>query len=247
VVFRTLDVGGDKALPYLRQPKEENPALGWRAIRLGLDRPGLLRTQVRALLRATAGLELRLLLPMVSVVGEVDMARAVIDRELDLLRRRGAAEPTRVLLGAMIEVPSLLYELDALLPRLDFASVGSNDLLQYFFAADRNNARVATRYDALSAAPLRALATIVEAAKRHNRPLCLCGEMASRPLEAMALIGIGYRAVSMAPASVGPVKSMILTLDAGKLQGWLLQALGTEQGNMRALLKRFAEDHGVEI
>ena len=130
-------------LPYLRQPEEENPALGWRAIRLSLDRPGLLRTQVRALLRATAGHELRLLLPMVTTVGEVDMARALIDRELDLLRRRGAPEPTRVLLGAMIEVPSLLYELDALLPRVDFVSVGSNDLLQYFFAADRNNARVA--------------------------------------------------------------------------------------------------------
>ena len=151
-MFRTLDVGGDKVLPYLRQPQEENPALGWRAIRLALDRPGLLRTQVRALLRATAGRELRLMLPMVTAVGEVDMARALIDRELDLLRRRGTPGPTKVLLGVMIEVPSLLFELDALLPRVDFVSVGSNDLLQYFFAADRNNPRVAARYDALSAA-----------------------------------------------------------------------------------------------
>ena len=149
VVFRTLDVGGDKVLPYLRQPEEENPALGWRAIRLSLDRPGLLRTQVRALLRATAGQELRLLLPMVSTVGEVDMARAFIDRELTLMRRRGTPDPARVLLGAMIEVPSLLYELDALMPQVDFISVGSNDLLQYLFAADRNNPRVAARYDAL--------------------------------------------------------------------------------------------------
>jgi phosphotransferase system, enzyme I, PtsP len=247
VVFRTLDVGGDKVLPYLRQPDEENPALGWRAIRLSLDRPGLLRTQVRALLRATAGRELRLLLPMVTAVGEVDMARALVDRELELLRRRGLSDPTRVLLGAMIEVPSLLYELDALLPRVDFVSVGSNDLLQYFFAADRNNTRVAARYDSLSAAPLRALAAIVDAARRHERPLSLCGEMAGRPLEAMALIGLGYRSISMSPASIGPVKSMILGLDAGALQRWLTEAIRSGEGSLRAPLKRFAEEHGVEI
>jgi phosphotransferase system, enzyme I, PtsP len=247
VVFRTLDVGGDKVLPYLRQPQEENPAMGWRAIRLGLDRPGLLRTQVRALLRATAGLELRLLLPMVTAVGEVDMARALIDRELDLLRRRTGSGPTRVLLGAMIEVPSLLYELDALLPRVDFVSVGSNDLLQYFFAADRNNPRVAARYDALSAAPLRALAAIADAARRHARPLSLCGEMAGRPLEAMALIGLGYRSISMAAASVGPIKSTILSLDAGELQRWFPELVRTAEGSVRAQLKRYAEEHTIEI
>ncbi len=247
VVFRTLDVGGDKVLPYLRQPDEENPALGWRAIRLSLDRPGLLRTQVRALLRATAGQELRLLLPMVTVVGEVDMARAVVERELDLLRRRGVSGPVEVLLGVMIEVPSLLYELDALLPRVDFVSVGSNDLLQYFFAADRNNTRVAARYDSLAAAPLRALGAIADAAKRHARPLSLCGEMAGRPLEAMALIGLGYRSVSMAPASIGPVKSMVLSLDAGELERWLKEILRSAEGSLRAQLKRFAEEHGVEM
>lgn len=247
VVFRTLDVGGDKALPYLRQPEEENPALGWRAIRLALDRPVLLRTQIRALLRATAGQELRLLLPMVTTVGEVDMARALVDRELKLMQRRGAPDPTRVLLGAMIEVPSLLFELDALLPRVDFVSVGSNDLLQYLFAADRNNARVSTRYDALSAAPLRALAAIVDAAKRHDRPLSLCGEMAGRPLEAMALIALGYRSISMAPASVGPVKSMILSLDASAIERWMAANIHSGEGSLRARLKRFAEEQGVEI
>ena len=247
VVFRTLDVGGDKVLPYLRQPAEENPALGWRAIRLSLDRPGLLRTQVRALLRAAAGGELRLLLPMVTAVAEVDVARAVVEREAELLQRRGLAGPARVLLGAMIEVPSLLFELDALLPRVDFISVGSNDLLQYFFAADRNNTRVATRYDLLSAPPLRAFASIAAAAKRHNRPFSLCGEMAGRPLEAMALIGLGFRSISMAPASVGPVKSMVLSLDAKALERWLETNLASGEGSMRAGLKRFAEEHGVEI
>jgi phosphotransferase system enzyme I (PtsP) len=234
-------------LPYLRQPVEENPALGWRAIRLSLDRPGLLRTQVRALLRAAAGRELRLLLPMVTAVGEVDMARALVDREVDLLERRGVACPAAVLLGAMIEVPSLLFELDALLPRVDFVSVGSNDLLQYFFASDRNNPHVASRYDVLSAPPLRALATIAEAAKRHNRPLSLCGEMAGRPLEAMTLIGLGFRSVSMAPASIGPVKSMVLSLDAGALERWLASNMRTGDGSLRANLKRFAEEQGVEI
>src|SRR5262249_9781741 len=129
----------------------------------------------------------------------------------------------------------------------DFLSVGSNDLLQYFFAADRNNARVAARYDPLSAAALRALAAIVDAARRHNRPLSLCGEMARRPLEAIALIGLGFRAISMSPASIGPVKSMLLSLDAGLLQRWLPGALAGAQGNLRALIKRFAEDHAVEI
>ena len=164
-----------------------------------------------------------------------------------MLQRRATSGPTRVLLGVMIEVPSLLYELDALLPRVDFVSVGSNDLLQYFFAADRNNPRVAARYDALSAAPLRALAGIAEAARRHARPLSLCGEMAGRPLEAMALIGLGYRGISMAPASVGPVKSMVLSLDAAELQRWLPEALRTAEGSIRAQLKRYAEEHAVEI
>jgi phosphotransferase system enzyme I (PtsP) len=247
VVFRTLDVGGDKVLPYLRQPTEENPALGWRALRLSLDRPGLLRTQVRALLRATAGTELRLLLPMVTTIGEVDMARALVGRELELLKRRGLSDPAKVQLGAMIEVPALLYELDALMPRVDFVSVGSNDLLQYLFASDRNNPHVANRYDALSAPALRVLASIAEAARRHGRPLTLCGEMAGRPLEAMALVGLGYRAISMAPASIGPVKAMLLSLDIAALSRWLSGALTSAEGSLRAQLKRFAEEQRVDL
>lgn len=247
VVFRTLDVGGDKALPYLRQPSEENPALGWRAIRLALDRPGLLRTQVRALLRATAGEELRLLLPMVTAVGEVDMARALVEREQDLMKRRSIPGPRNVLIGAMIEVPSLLFELESFMPRLDFLSVGSNDLLQYLFAADRNNSRVNARYDVLSIAPMRALMSIVEAANRHGKPLSLCGEMAGRPLEAMALLGLGFRSISMAPASIGPVKSMIVSLDVETFSGWLQEKVRGGEGNLRAALKRYAETNAVDI
>jgi phosphotransferase system enzyme I (PtsP) len=187
------------------------------------------------------------MLPMVTAVGEVDMARALIDREVQIMDRRGVAPPTEVELGVMIEVPALIFELDALLPRVDFISVGSNDLMQYLFAADRNNTHVAGRYDALSAPPLRALAAIAEAARRHSRPFGLCGEMASRPLEAMALIGLGFRSISMAPASVGPVKSMIMSLDAGALERWLETSLRCVEGSLRAGLKRFAEEHAVEI
>ena len=248
VVFRTLDVGGDKVLPYLRQPAGGEPGarLARHPSRARPARPAA-HPGARPAAGDRRGSSCACCCPMVTAVGEVDMARALIDRELDLLRRRATPGPTKVLLGVMIEVPSLLYELDALLPRVDFISVGSNDLLQYFFAADRNNTRVAARYDALSAAPLRALAGIVDAAAQHGRPLSLCGEMASRPLEAMALIGLGYRSISMAPASVGPVKSMILSLDAGELQRWLRATIRTAEGNVRPQLKRYAEEHGVEI
>jgi phosphotransferase system, enzyme I, PtsP len=247
VVFRTLDVGGDKALPYLRQPHEENPALGWRAIRMSLDRPGLLRTQVRALLRATVGRELKLLLPMVTTLAEVDAAKTLIEQERERQRRRGDGEPGTVSIGVMIEVPALLYDLDALLPKVDFVSVGSNDLLQYLFAADRNNEKVSQRYDTLHPVALRALGLIVAAAKRHNKPLTLCGEMAGKPLESMALLGLGFRAVSMAPSSIGPVKAMILGVDTEVLGAHLAEMVSAGRTDIRSALKQFAAQHGIDV
>ena len=247
VVFRTLDVGGDKTLPYLRQPHEENPALGWRAIRIALDRPGLFKTQVRALLRATGGRELRILMPMITTVAEIDAVRVLIDAERDLMCRRGQLEPVRVLFGAMIEVPALLFELDSILPKVDFVSVGSNDLLQYLFAADRNNERVSGRYDPLSAAPLRALARIVEAARRLETPLTLCGEMAGKPLEAMTLLGLGFRSISMAPASIGPVKAMLMSVDTGPLGAAVQALVAAGTGSLRAELKAIAEAQKIVV
>ncbi|MGI9384432.1 MAG: phosphoenolpyruvate--protein phosphotransferase [Methyloligellaceae bacterium] len=247
VVFRSLDIGGDKVLPYMRRAQEENPALGWRAIRMALDRPGLLRTQVRALMRAAAGRELRLMLPMVSEVFEYDAARDVIEKELAHLRQHGREEPERILIGAMIEVPALLWQLDQLLQRVDFASVGSNDLLQFLFAADRSNRRVADRFDVLSRPVLHVLRDIVAAAERAETPLTLCGEMAGRPLEAMALIGLGYRSISMAPASVGPVKAMILSLDAGSLTDQLSALIEAEDVDIRGALMSYAEAAGVQL
>ncbi len=247
VIFRTLDLGSDKALPYARDEQEDNPALGWRAIRRTLDRTGLFRTQLRALLRAAAGGELRLMLPMVSDVDEICQARALLDQELVHLARHGHAAPTDIQVGAMLEVPSLLWQLDELCTHADFISIGSNDLQQFFYAVDRGNPRVATRYDPLSCAMLRALRTVVEAGRRHGRPVSLCGEMAGQPLEALGLIGVGMRCLSMAPASVGPVKVLVRSLDVSALEVELLSALERGHCDIRGLLRSFASDHGVQI
>ncbi len=247
VTFRSLDVGGDKVLPYLRSAQEENPALGWRAIRMALDRPGLLRTQIRALLHAAAGRELRLMFPMITEVGELDRARALVDRERRHLSRHGHALPDKILLGAMVEVPSLLWQLEELVARVDFLSVGSNDLLQFLFAIDRANAQLAERFDPLSPPPLRALRKIVEVAGSGGVPVTLCGELAGNPLSAMALIGIGYRSISMAPASVGPVKAMLMSLDVGALESWLMPELDMPHEGLRKELIAFAQKHDVQI
>ena len=246
VVFRTLDIGGDKVLHYLRQPKEENPAMGWRAVRMGLDRPALLRTQVRAMMRAAAGQELRMMIPMVSAAEEMDAVHALVKKERALLLARGHEVPERMLVGAMIEVPCLLFELDALMKRVDFVSVGSNDLLQFMYAADRTNARVGSRYHALSPAPLRALKGLVKAAEKHNVPLTLCGEMAGRPIEALALIALGFRSLSMAPASIGPVKTMILALNAGRAAKVVEDLLKKGTTDIRGRLDSFAKSEGIE-
>jgi phosphotransferase system enzyme I (PtsP) len=245
VTFRTLDVGGDKVLPYLRTAEEENPAMGWRAIRLGLDRPGLLRMQLRALMHAAAGKELRIMLPMVTELDEVRQTRDMIDREAAHMRRHGYDEPTRLMLGAMIEVPAMLWQLDGIGEVADFVSVGSNDLMQFMMASDRGNMLVAGRFDPLSRPYLRALRSIVRAV--GNLPVTLCGEMAGNPLAAMTLIGLGYRSLSMSPAAIGPVKAMTLALDAGKVAGLLDDWLdnGSVEHGLRTKLAAFAEAEGI--
>ncbi|MBL8572394.1 MAG: phosphoenolpyruvate--protein phosphotransferase [Hyphomicrobiaceae bacterium] len=250
VVFRTLDIGGDKVLPYIRaSEEEENPAMGWRAIRLGLDRPGLLRTQVRALLKAAAGRELRLMFPMVTHVAEFSQARALVEREKQFLKKHGYAVPEVVKLGVMIEVPSLLFELDELFSQVQFASIGSNDLMQFVMAADRGSNRMAGRYDTLSVSFLRALRQIVDKAQEYRTPVTLCGEMGGKPLEAMALMAVGFRSLSMSPSSVGPIKAMLLELDVGKLRGRLLPRLetGRNPSDLRQFLKSFAEEQAIPL
>jgi phosphotransferase system enzyme I (PtsP) len=247
VVFRTLDIGGDKILPYLRQPKEENPAMGWRAIRMAIDRPELFRLQTRALLKAAAGRELRVMIPMVSAAYELGAIRALIEREKVFLTKHGHPLPENILIGAMFEVPALLFELDAFLTRVDFVSIGSNDLMQFLFAADRTNARVASRFDVLTPAPLRALKGLVKAAKKYRVPVTLCGEMAGSPLEAMTLIALGMRSLSMAPASIGPIKTMILSLDAEKATACIEDLLKEGVKDVRMSLQQFAEKERVAI
>jgi phosphotransferase system enzyme I (PtsP) len=249
VTFRTLDIGGDKVLPYLRAIQEENPAMGWRAIRFGLDRPGILRTQIRALLHASAGRELRIMFPMVSAVSEFHQAKAMVEREIKHLRRHDHKGPERLQLGVMIEVPSLLYQLDELFDVVDFASIGSNDLFQFFTAVDRGNTRVAARFDTMGVPFLRALRQIAERAKAHNTPVTLCGEIAGQPLQAMALAAIGYRALSMSAAALGPVKAMVRGLDVGRLSARLLPRLETPGAleDPRALLRAFAAENDIPL
>jgi len=214
---------------------------------MALDRPALFRTQIRALLRAAHGRELRVMLPMIGDIGELRAARALIDRELNILKHHGRPEPKRLLIGVMIEVPALLWQLDRVLPLVDFASVGSNDLMQFLFAADRGNMLVATRFDNLNPAALLALRGVVEAAARHDVPLNLCGEMAGKPLEAMALVGLGFRSISMAPASLGPVKAMVLSVDAGDLWERLKDLLSAGATTVRDELRAYAAEKGVQI
>jgi phosphotransferase system enzyme I (PtsP) len=249
VTFRTLDIGGDKVLPYMRSFEEENPALGWRAIRLGLDRPGLLRIQIRALLKAAGGRELKVMFPMVATVDEFDQAKVLVEYELTHLRRHGHALPDLVEVGTMLEVPSLLFQLDELLERVDFLSVGSNDLLQFLYAADRGNARVSKRFDPLAGPVLRALRSIAQAGRAHDKPVTLCGELASKPIGALALVAMGYRSLSLTPSALGPVKAMLLDLDARKAQKLLDPLIDSPAGSVpiRDQLQAFAEAEGLQL
>ena len=247
VVFRTLDIGADKILPYLRQPKEENPAMGWRSIRMSLERPALLRLQIRAMLMAGAGCDMKIMFPMIADVPEYLQAKAVVDKELAWQTARGHPAPRSLKLGVMIEIPSLLWQLDQLLPMVDFASIGSNDLVQFLFASDRQNPRLSGRYDPLSPAALGAIRMIVEKAQAHGKTVTLCGELGGRPLEAMGLVGAGLRSMSMVPSGIGPVKSMIRSLDQKKLWAFMEPLLRSPAHSLRGDLLEFAQRNGVVL
>lgn len=243
VVFRTLDVGGDKLLPYWQSQPEDNPALGWRSARITLDRPAILRQQLRSLLRASAGRELRVMFPMIATVGEFRLARHILDLELAREAAHGTPAPERLLVGTMLEVPSLVWQLPALVrERLDFVSIGSNDLLQFTFAADRGNPRVAGRYDPLSPSVLAMLRRVVEICDDAQVPLSLCGEMASRPLDAAVLIALGFRTLSVSAPSVGRVKQALRSVDLGVLRPYVLSLLDLPHTSVRDRLNSFGRD-----
>jgi phosphotransferase system enzyme I (PtsP) len=247
VVFRTLDVGSDKHLPYWSFPIEENPAMGWRAMRMVLDRPAILRTQLRALIRSAQGRSLDVMFPMVAEVAEFAAARRLLDMELERAEARQQELPTSIRVGTMLEVPSLFWHLPALLPRVDFLSIGSNDLMQFMFACDRGNPELVDRYDVLSPPVLSFLRELVERCRGAGVTLSICGEMASRALEAMVLLGLGVRHLSVMPADIGPVKAMVRSLRCGELAQYLGHLYDLPDHSVRGRLRHYALDHGVQL
>lgn len=246
VIFRTLDVGGDKALPYLKMKEEENPALGWRAIRIGLDRPALLKAQLRAMVRAAAGRNLTLMFPMVAEVSEFIEAKALLMKEIKREAAKGNA-PKKVKVGTMIEVPSIVWQLPHLLNEVDFVSVGSNDLMQFFYAVDRGNPMVTDRYDMLSSSFLTMLQYIAAECGKAKIPISVCGDVAGKPLEAMTLLGLGYRSLSMSVETIGPVKEMVRSADIGKVQEFTARLCRSKEVSAREQLRAFAKDHAIVV
>ncbi|MBC2778669.1 phosphoenolpyruvate--protein phosphotransferase [Parasphingopyxis marina] len=249
VIFRTLDIGGDKAVPYLRQEagQEENPAMGWRALRLALDREGLMKVQARALIEAAAGKVLNVMFPMVSEPWEFDEARALVEAQRVWLEDHHHMLPSEIRYGCMLEVPALAEMLDVLLPRLDFLSIGTNDLTQFLFAADRADPRIADRYDWLSPAILRFLRRVSKATNEAGVPTTVCGEMGGRPIEAMALLGLGIDRLSITPAAVGSIKAMVRSLDCGALEEQMDEWLAYPPDDMREALLDWATQRSVAI
>ncbi|GAC1407361.1 MAG: phosphoenolpyruvate--protein phosphotransferase [Novosphingobium sp.] len=249
VVFRTVDIGGDKTLPYLRHNDgegEENPAMGWRALRVALEREGLLKIQARALIEAAGGRTLNVMFPMVTEPWEFHAAKAVFEGQLAFLRQRKKLLPEAIRYGAMLEVPALAECLEELAPHCSFLSIGTNDLTQFLFAADRSNPRLAERYDWLSPAILRFLRRVVRTVAPFGIDVTVCGEMGGRRLEALALIGLGIRRLSITPAAVGPIKELVRQLDVSEIseamEGWL----ANPPGNLRSQLQAWATEREID-
>ncbi len=247
VIFRTFDIGGDKQVSYIQTGDEENPAMGWRATRIALDRPVILRQQLRALIRAAAGEGLHVMFPFIAEVAEYDAVRALLTKELDRAREDGIMPPSYMKVGAMLEIPSLLFQLPELFERVDFISIGSNDLLQFLFACDRGSTKVGGRYDPLNPIVMRAVQRITARAAEYGVDVGFCGDMATRPLDAMALIACGVRSLSMPPAAIGPVKAMLRSVSLKELRYFVDYVCTEPHHSIRLQLERFARDHGVVV
>ncbi len=249
VIFRTIDIGGDKPLPYFQtgDPREDNPAMGWRAIRIGLERDALMKVQARALIEAAAGRKLNVMFPMIAEPWEFDRAKAVFEHQRAYLQGQKKRLPSQIRYGAMLEVPALAECLDLMADRLDFLSIGTNDLTQFLFAADRSNPKLAERFDWMSPAILRFLNRASENAARFGIALSVCGEMGGRPLDALALLGLGIRNLSITPASVGPIKAMVRSLDLGQAQREIKSILKEAPAEPRLRLEQWANKHQIDL
>ncbi len=233
VAFRTLDIGSDKVLPYMKPNDEPNPAMGWRAIRVGLDKPGVLRMQLQALLRAAAGGPLTVMFPFVTQLSEFNAARTEMDKAVARETKLGHPLPSELKVGAMLETPSLAYAPDAFFKEVDFVSIGGNDLKQFFFAADRENERVRKRYDTLDVSFLSFIKFVVERCAKYDTPLSFCGEDAGRPVEALCFAALGIQTLSMRPASIGPVKHLLRRVDLNDVRKVMDEAIESGEQSVR--------------
>ncbi len=248
VVFRTLDIGGDKQVPFLpRDENEENPAMGWRAIRIALDRPALLRFQLRAMLYAASGRPLHVMFPMIAEIAELKRVKKILAKEIERLNQFNRIPPTEIKVGCMLEVPSLSWQLNLLMEEVDFLSIGTNDLMQFFFACDRGNPRLGDRYDLLAPPVLSFLHNIIVTCDHAGVPVTLCGEMGGRPLEALALVGLGMKRLSISPTAVGPVKRMIRSTNLERLHAFMMMRMRSAQHSIRDSLIDFARDHNIKL
>lgn len=239
VAFRTLDIGSDKVMPYMNRPDEPNPAMGWRAVRVGLDKKGVMRMQLQALIRAAEGRPLTIMFPLVSEMAEFITAREILMREIEREAHLGHPLPERLEVGAMLETPSLAFAPQRFFELADFVSIGGNDLKQFFFAADRENELVRRRYDTLSISFLTFLQSIVQRCAESATALSFCGEDAGRSVEALAFAAVGLRNLSMRAASIGPVKSLLLRADLNELSALFETAKQTDAESFRPFLQDY--------
>ncbi len=247
VIFRTADIGGDKTAAYMDHGNEMNPAMGWRGLRMAVDRPGIIRPQLRALLAAAAGRTLHIMFPMVTLASELDHARAQLEREVDRIRRRGGAEPEKILIGAMIETPAAAWRIEEIAAKVDFVSIGGNDLAQFYFAADRDSERVQRRYDMMNPGFLSFLHQCLEKARAAGVSVSYCGEQAADPVNAAALIAVGVREFSVPAPSVGPFRRLIRSLDAGEIGAWAASEFGAPDDTLRERFTAFLLEKGANI
>ncbi|MHA7872579.1 MAG: putative PEP-binding protein, partial [Hyphococcus sp.] len=247
VIFRTADIGGDKTAAYMRHDLDVNPAMGWRGLRMAVDRPGMLRPQLRALLAAGAGRKLYVMFPLVTLASELEAARDLLDREVERAKRRGRALPEAIRIGAMIETPAAAWQAGAIARAVDFISVGGNDLAQFYFAADRDSERVQRRYDPMNPGFLGFLKNTVEQVKAAGAPLGYCGEQASDPVTAAALVGLGVTDFSLPAPAVGPFRRMARSLNAGHISQWLADRFDRPNDSLRDEFSAFLRQNNVVI